>query len=136
MPTARRSRRPAGGFTLIEVLVVLVIVGVVVAGVALSVGGQAERELENAAQRARALVELACERAELSGRDIGFAALHDGLRFGYFDPEGWKAMPSEAADELRQRALGEAITLRAERDGDVVVPGTAAGASPASLRES
>lgn len=126
----RRTHRTVSGFTLIEVLVVLVIVGVVVAGVTLSVGGQSERELENAALRARALIELACERAELGGRDIGFAALQDGLRFGYVDPDGWKAVPSDAADELRQRALGEAITLHAERDGDLVAPATATGAAP------
>ena len=65
----------ARGFSLIEILVVVVIVGVTAAVVALSVRGSGEREVENAAQRARALVRLACERAIIGGRDIGFSAV-------------------------------------------------------------
>lgn len=109
------------GFSLIEVLVVLVIVGVVMGGVALTVSGGDARELENAARRAQALVALACERAVLGGRDIGFAPVQEGLRFGYFGIDGWRDLDAVASDELRPRALGSGVTLRAERDGEALV---------------
>lgn len=117
---ARTRLRTTHGFSLIEVLVVLVIIGVVIAGVALTVAGSAARELENAAQRARALVALACERAVLGGRDIGFAAVEDGLRFGYFGIDGWRDLDPDPSDELRPRAIGNGVELAAERDGEIL----------------
>lgn len=108
------------GFTLIEVLVVIVIVGIVVAAITLSLRGSGVREVENAARRAEALVALACERAVIGGRDIGFSPVSDGLRFGYFQRDGWHPLAPSPNDELRPRALGNGIVLRAERDGEAL----------------
>jgi len=119
------------GFSLIELLVVILIVGIVAGAVALSVRGSGEREVENAARRAQALVRLACERAALTGRDIGFALAQDGLRFGYFEQEGWQPLPdSNGSEELRPRPLGRELTLRAERDGETLLPMSDAGRKP------
>ncbi len=115
----RLARAPhARGFTLIEILVVVTIAAVLVAALVLAAGGSGGRELENAAQRARALVELACERAVLGGRDIGFAPVTEGLRFGYFELDGWHEVDDRSDDELRPRALGEGIEMLATRDGE------------------
>lgn len=105
------------GFSLIEILVVVVIVGVTTGLVALSIRGSGEREVENAAHRAQALVRLACERAMLGGRDIGFAVVNDGLRFGYFDIDGWRPLAGAGSDELRARPLGRDLALAALREG-------------------
>lgn len=105
------------GFSLIEILVVVVIVGVTAAVVALSVRGSGEREVENAAQRAQALVQLACERAMVGGRDIGFTVVGDGLRFGYFEIDGWRVLGEQGSDELRARPLGRDLALAAWREG-------------------
>lgn len=110
-------RRPSLGFTLIELLVTLVIVGVLLTAVTLSFGGSAERTLQNAAERSRRLIELACERAILGGRDIGFAPLADGLRFGYYEVDGWRPIEDAAGDELRPRPWGEGVAVLAARDG-------------------
>lgn len=116
-PCSARPRR-ARAFTLVELLVVIVIVGVLVATLTLTAGGGAGRELQQAAERSRRLIELACERAVLGGRDIGFDAVQGGLRFGYYEVEGWRAIGDRAGDELRPRPWGEGVTVRAERDGE------------------
>jgi general secretion pathway protein H len=118
-PRAEASRR-AKGFTLIEVLVVLVIVGVVTATLMLAAGGSGSRELENAAQRSRGLIALACERAVLTGRDLGFAPTRAGLRFGYFQAEGWRPLGDEGSDELRAGPWGAGVEANAEREGEAM----------------
>lgn len=109
--------RAARGFTLIELLVVVAIAAVVTTAVVLAWRGSGVREVENAARRAQALVTLACERAVIGGRDIGFAPVADGLRFGYFARDGWQPLGDSRNDELRPRALGNGLVLRAWRDG-------------------
>ena len=62
------------GFSLIEILVVTVILAVVAATVTLAIAGAGgERQLARDAERIGALVNYACEQAELSGRDIGIS---------------------------------------------------------------
>lgn len=109
--------RRARGFSLIELLVVLVVVGVVLGVVTLAIGGSGARELENAARRAQARIGLACERAELGGHDIGFSLVDGALRFGYLLPDGWQPFAPGEGDELRERPLGDGVALRLTRDG-------------------
>lgn len=131
--SGRLPRRLSGqrGFTLIELVVVIVIVSVVVGAVALSVGGSGEREVENSARRAQELIRLACERALLGGRDIGFTPVRDGLRFGYFEADGWQPLPAgNQGDELRPRPLGRELVLGAERDGELLALADEPGREP------
>lgn len=114
------NKRFQTAFTLIEILVVLVIAGVLVGALVIASGGTGPRELENAARRAQSLIAVACERAVIGGRDIGFAPVQGGLRFGYFELDGWRQVTDRGDDELRPRALGEGIELVAERDGEAL----------------
>lgn len=123
-------KRRQAAFTLIEILVVLVIVGVLIGALVIASGGSGPRALENAARRAQSLVAVACERAVIGGRDIGFAAVQDGLRFGYFEAQGWREVDDRPDDELRPRALGEGIELQAERDGEALELGIDAPERP------
>jgi general secretion pathway protein H len=108
------------GFSLIELLVVLVIIGVVLGAVTLAVGGSGEREVEDAAKRAQARVQLACERALLGGYDIGFSLVGEAMRFGYLTPQGWQPFAPGQGEELRERPLGPGLTLELRRDGVVI----------------
>jgi len=94
------------GFTLIEILVVVVIAGIVSSIVLLSMGTlRDDRDLQREAYRMASLIELAADEALLQGRDYGLEVLHSGYRFVEYDPftERWGEIIGD--DMLRQRQL-------------------------------
>ena len=107
----------ARGFTLIEVLVVVIIIGVVAGTATLAITGSGSRELENAARRAEVRIRLACERALFSGQDIGFSMREGALSFGYLLPDRWLRVKDTPDEALRERTLGDAIAVTVSRDG-------------------
>lgn len=100
--------RGGPGFTLIEILVVLVIVGIIMAVAFLSFGilGD-ERGLDREARRMAALIELVTDEATIQGRDFGIEVMRGGYRFVENDPllEQWFEITDD--DYLRSRELEE-----------------------------
>ena len=81
-------RRYRGGFSLIELLVVVVIIGVFAGAAVLSIGVVgSDRELEREAFRLRTLLELLYEEAVMQNRDYGVLFSESGYRFYIFDNE-------------------------------------------------
>ena len=116
-PAAARAGTPRG-FTLMEILVVLVILAVVAGAVSLSIAGAGgERVLTREAERAQALVNFACERAQLSGRDIGITLARTGYRFSHFDQDVWIPYREES---LRARSWAPQLTVALSRDAQAV----------------
>jgi general secretion pathway protein H len=107
-----RIRHDARAFTLIEILVVLVIVGIITAVAFLSFGilGD-ERGLEREARRLASIVELASDEAATQGRDFGLEFLSGGYRFVEYDPltDQWFEIVGD--DYLKQRELDEGVEL-------------------------
>lgn len=98
-PPSARFRPPAAaparprGFTLIEVLVVLLILGIALAGVSLSIDGFAARDTRMALERLRFTLEACAERAQLRGQPLAFELLADGYRFSVQEANGkWVAL--------------------------------------------
>ncbi len=122
-------REPAGanpkqsGFTLIEILVVMVILGVLAAALTLAVGvGGGERQLEREAEQTQALLGYACEQAELTGREIGISINTSGYRFTHMESDTWLAFTD---GELRPRKwlTGSSATLSRDGHGvEIAVP--------------
>ena len=86
---ARRALRPpaaAGGFTLIEVMVVVLIIGVVIAGTLLSIGTTGrDSELERERDRLASLCDYVRERAELQTLEYGLRVTPTSYAFVVYD---------------------------------------------------
>ena len=96
------------GFTLIEILVVVVIIGVVSAIVVLGLGNLGnDRELQNEARRMTSLIEMASDEATMQGRDFGLEVLQTSYRFVEFDSltEQWYEVIGD--DLMRPRQLAQ-----------------------------
>lgn len=75
------------GFTLIEVLVVMVIVGVMSTVLTLTIGSFSERSDERELQRLRLVLEACAERASVRGQPIRVEFFTGGYRFSVLDLE-------------------------------------------------
>ena len=74
-----RTLRPPAGFTLIEMLVVVFIIGIVAAGVMLSVNlTGTDHELETESERLATLMNYARDAAEIQTREFGLACSASG----------------------------------------------------------
>lgn len=87
------------GFTLIEVLVVLVLIGIITALAVARIGMQDDRA-EQAAQRLAGVLEIASRRAVIEARELGLVFDSEGYRFVALGDDGWQS------DELNDQALG------------------------------
>lgn len=113
------GRPPRGrGFTLLEVLVVVFIIGVVATLALLSVDNSAgDDRLQREARRLHTLLGIAGEEAVLFGVELGFEVTADGYRFMRLDADGWT--PVTATDHpLRPRTLEGNVTLRLVREDE------------------
>lgn len=82
--------RTSSGFTLLEVLVVLALMGVVLAFAAASLRGpEPGDQVHEEATRMQALMQLASEEAIIQARIHGVRLLPNGYAFAAFGAQGW-----------------------------------------------
>jgi general secretion pathway protein H len=115
------------GFSLLEVLVVLLIVGITLTMATLSIGPGLGRDRGlNEAERLHALVALASEQAILQGIEHGLELSHGGYRIlAYLDGQ-W--LPLDDDPVWRPRELPDTLRVHLQTDGrSVTLPATAQG---------
>ena len=111
------SRSAARGFTLIEIMVVVLIIGVLSAGLLLSVSltGR-DRELEKESDRLLALINYAREQAELQTREYGIIFQDDNYEFVSYDVhrQVWRSIFEDDVLQLRRLPYGLDVKLKIE----------------------
>ena len=114
MQAAHRSR--SRGFTLLELLVVIVLIGIIISFAVLSIGdGGRQERLKQEAQRIYSLFALAGEEAVLRSLEFGVVVRKQGYAFVVYDGEGW--LPITDDDMFREHSLPDAVELSLFMDG-------------------
>ena len=107
-PIARRWL--ATGFTLVEILVVLVVVGIAAGLIFANLGGDDRRDLEREAKRLAGALEHAAALAQWQSETLGVSTDGHAYRFWRRDAnDRWTALAGD--DVLAARALPNAITI-------------------------
>jgi general secretion pathway protein H len=126
----RHQHRTATGFTLVEVLVVVLIIGVLVTFASLSIGSRAVSDkVDTEAARMKQLFQLAQEEAELRGIEFGFRYTDAGYEFLALGGNGAWARIGDGP--LRARALPPPTEFSLRVEGRPVPPAQAATIKPA-----
>ena len=105
------------GFTLLEILVVVLIIGIVVGLATLSIHDDPVQRARTEAERFGALVTLASQEAVLQSREVAVEFELGGYKFLFFDENKW----TEPNDEMfRSRTLPPDMELQVTIDGERV----------------
>jgi general secretion pathway protein H len=110
-----KTVRHQTGFTLLEILVVLVLIGIILSVAVLSAGGGKERELEQEVQRMVSLMRLAKEEAVLNRVELAIKFSPNAYEFLRQENDDW--VPYTNHRLFRPRNLGEEYELRLLQDG-------------------
>ncbi|WP_454872838.1 GspH/FimT family pseudopilin [Paraburkholderia xenovorans] len=90
--SAHGCRKRAAGFTLLEMLVVLVIAGLLVSLTALTITRNPRTDLNEEAQRLALLFESAGDEAQVRARPIAWQPVEGGFRFDLRTEDGWRPL--------------------------------------------
>ena len=93
--------RAARGFTLLELMIVLLIAGITLGLATLNLAPTMHKNLQNEAQRVALLLQLARDEAIVRNRLVAFEADGDGYRFLVRNESRWDLV--EGDDLLRER---------------------------------
>jgi general secretion pathway protein H len=121
------SRCVAAGFSLLEIMIVVVIMGILVSIFTLSMGSFSEDATNEHARRLEALINLATEEASMQGREIGLRFYQHGYEFSARVPDLsedglliWRWIPLEDDKLLKARDLGEDFAVELLIEGKEV----------------
>jgi general secretion pathway protein H len=114
--------RSSKGFTLVEILVVVVIMAVVISLAVLSIGVTGrDPQLDEETRRIQGLVDMLHERALLEGRDFGLRIEPTAYEFAVYEPFRDRWLPLTDEHEFRHRDLPKGVTFALELDSVSVV---------------
>jgi general secretion pathway protein H len=129
----KRARH--AGFTLLEILVVMVVIGVLATLVSLSVSGRAvDDRMQAESRRLEELLRLASDEAQAKGVELGFRQTTEG--FDFLTPDSSSGQWTVLQDGLfRPRQIADPFYLELRVDGRVVKPAAVAPREKADEEE-
>jgi general secretion pathway protein H len=110
------SRQP--GFTLIEILVVLIIVGLLASLAVVNLGGAQQQELRNTVRDMYLLMQTASEQAIVNNQELGLVFEDAGYRFVVFD-DATRSWQVQTERLFRPRMLPEWLVLEQMIENDL-----------------
>lgn len=119
-PGCRVSRRrPSAGFTLIEMLVVLLIAGLLIAIVALAPTRNRRTDLAEEAQRLATMLESADDQAEVRSASIAWEPVNGGYRFDQRAEDGtWHPIADDVLGPHRWGTEMSDVSIRFTGSGN------------------
>ena len=123
MPTSAAGisdRRRAAGFTLIELMVALIIIGIVLSMVVISASPSPLRSLEGDAERLSQLFSLAREEAQIRGAPIRFETTRDRYRFVIFKDRQWRPIEDDTHLRVREWAAPTRVRVVKSDGSDIL----------------
>jgi len=111
-----KLKPPAQGFTLVEVLLVILLIGLLAASVVMSFTGESrDKKLAKQTEQLQLLIQLASETAMLKQQELGLFLDDEGYRFMLFKDEKWHSIREPKA--LRSYKFAEGIEFELELEG-------------------
>ncbi len=102
----------AEGFTLMEVLLVVLLMGLAASAVTMTMSGaDRNKELERTALQFMAATEMVLDETVLSGHFIGIVVEDTSYKFVYYDEAKWHALDNDRLLSERQMDQGVEISL-------------------------
>ena len=110
------------GFTLVEILVVVVIMAVVISMAVLSIGVTGrDSQLDEESRRIEGLLGLLHERALLEGRDFGLRIEPSAYEFVVYEAARDRWLRMDQDQEFRHRELPKGVVFELQLDSQTVV---------------
>jgi len=104
--------RLSKGFTLIEVLLVILLIGLLASAVVINFSGESrDKKLETQVGKLQQLVHIASETAMLKQQELGLFVNNEGYRFMLFQDDKWHSISEPKSLRPRQFPPGYKIEL-------------------------
>lgn len=124
------------GFTLVEILIVMLIISVMMAVVVISVPGSMKTaDQKTEAERIRTILQMASDEAVINGFEIGFDPALRQYNFYQFDDDALKWLPLDAKP-FGERLMPAGLTLQLQVEGRKMELGDSLTAPPVLILSS